>query len=113
MAEIGRANPVLLLLRERLQGRQASAARSVARAAAPPLSPLERARAVAALAVLDPDGRRRLVVRALLAERLGEAVANDAAFQALGDRVLAMLDETLEGRALVEAAMAELEAGSR
>jgi len=113
MAEVGRADPVLLLLRERLQGRQAPTARSAARAAAALLSPLERARAVAALAVLDSEGRRRLVVRALLAERLGEAVANDAAFQAVGERVLAMLDETPEGRALIEAALAELEAGPR
>ncbi|MEH3040405.1 MAG: hypothetical protein PGN21_10130 [Sphingomonas paucimobilis] len=111
MAEIGRADPVLLLLRERLQGRSGAAVRSSARAAAPMLSPIERTRAVAALAVLDEEGRRRLVVRAVLAERLGEAVANDAAFQTLGDRVLAELDETPEGRALVEAAMAEM-AGS-
>lgn len=113
MAEIGRADPVLLLLRERLQGRAAATVRSPARAAAPMLSPTERARAVAALAVLDAEGRRRLVVRALLAERLGEAVANDAAFEAVGARVLAMLDETPEGRALVEAALAELGADPR
>lgn len=113
MAEIGRADPVLLLLRERLQGRGETKVRSATRAAVPMLSPLERARAVAALAVLDPDGRRRLVVRALLAERLGEGVANDAAFQALGDRVLAMLDETPEGRSLVVAALAELDLESR
>lgn len=108
MTQVGRADPVLLLLRERLQGRAAAAVGSSARADAPILSTMERARAVAALAVLDEERRRRLVVRALLAERLGEAVANDAAFQALGDRVLAMLDETPEGRALVAAALVEL-----
>lgn len=53
------------------------------------------------------------MVRAVLTERLGAAVANDAAFAAVGDRVLATLDETPEGRALVEAALEELEAGRR
>lgn len=108
MTQVGRADPVLLLLRERLQGRGAVTVGTPVRADAPLLSPLERARAVAALAVLDEERRRRLMVRALLAERLGEAVANDAGFQALGDRVLAMLDETPEGRALVAAALVEL-----
>lgn len=108
MAEIGRTDPVLMLLRERLQRRGGAKVGSSTRTAAPMLSPMERARAVAALAVLDEQGRRRLVVRAVLAERLGEAVANDAAFQALSDRVLTELDETPEGRALVEAAMAEM-----
>lgn len=108
MAEVGRTDRVLLLLRERLQRRQGAAVRSSVRATTPNLSPLERARAVAALAMLDGEGRRRLVVRAVLAERLGEAVANDAAFEAVGERVLAMLDETPDGRALVEAALAEL-----
>ncbi len=113
MAEVGRADPVLLLLRERLQGRQVPATGPAPRAAGPLLSPLERARAVAALAGLDGEGRRRLLVRALLAERLGAAVANDAAFQAVGERVLAMLDDTPEGRALVEAALVELECERR
>lgn len=113
MAEVGRADPVLLLLRERLQGRREAAVRSPARAAAPLLSPLERARAMAALGLLDRESRRGMLVRALLAERLGEAVANDAAFEAVGERVLVMLDETPEGRALVEAALGELASDPR
>lgn len=110
MPRIAPRDPVLLLLRERLQ-RGASTVRADTPVGPAPLSPLQRARAMAAMAALDPDARRRMLVRAVLAERLGEAVANDAAFQQVSDRVLALLDATEEGRALVAAALADVWGG--
>ena len=50
---MGRAAPVLLLLRERWQGRREAAVRSPARAAAPLLSPLERALKSLSIAYAD------------------------------------------------------------
>lgn len=63
------------------------------------------------MAALDPAARRRMLVRAVLAERLGDAVANAAAFQQVSDRVLALLDDSEEGRALVAAVLAEVAGG--
>ncbi|MFD1034610.1 hypothetical protein ACFQ15_08095 [Sphingomonas hankookensis] len=110
MPRIAPRDPVLLLLRERLQ-RGASAVRADAAAVPGPLSPVQRTRAMAALAALDPDARRRMLVRAVLAERLGEAVANDAAFQQVSERVLALLDATEEGRVLVADALKDVWGG--
>lgn len=109
MTRVGRTDPLLRLLRERLQRDGAASVGRQARTDGPPLSPVERERAMAAMAAIDPEVRRKLLVRALLTGRLGEGVANDAAFQRLSERVLAMLDDTDEGRALVAAALADLE----
>ncbi len=108
MARIAGTDPLVRLLRERLQRGGATALGRQARANGPALSPVERARATATMAALDPDARRRLLVKALLAERLGEAIANDAGFQRVSERVLAMLDDSSEGRALIAAALADL-----
>jgi hypothetical protein len=109
MARIARTDQVLLLLRERLQRGGVVSVRQAGQPASPALSPIERARALAVMAALDADGRRKLLVRVLLGDRLGERITNDAAFQAISDRVLAMLDDLPEGRALIDAALADLD----
>jgi hypothetical protein len=113
MTRVNNADHVLLLLRERLQrldrGRGARAARAGASRAATP-GPMARLQARAALDQVSGDEFRRTLVRALLTEEVGEAVANDPSFQAIVEDVFRMISATEDGRELIDRAGRELRA---
>lgn len=112
MTRVGNADQVLLLLREQLQrldrarGQRSGRADASRKAAAQ--TPLARLRALRALGPMSEEDYRRTLVRALLTEELGEAVANDPSFQAVADDVFRILNESEEGRALVARAAEQL-----
>ncbi|WP_147414249.1 hypothetical protein [Sphingomonas gilva] len=70
--------------------------------------PLDRVRSLASIDTMEEEDLRRAVVRGLLAERFGEAITNDAAFQGIAKDVTRMIEETPEGRALIDRAVASL-----
>lgn len=109
MTRIGNVDQVLLLLREQLQraGKGRQAARKPRSGPVTP-RPLDRVRALAAMASLNDDELRRAVVRGILTEELGEAVGNDAALQAIVDDVVRIIEETHGGTELVARAIAQL-----
>lgn len=109
MTRIGNVDQVLLLLREQLQraGKGRQAARKSRSGPVTP-RPLDRVRALAAMASLNDDELRRAVVRGILTEELGEAVGNDAALQAIVDDVVRIIEETHGGTELVARAIAQL-----
>ncbi|WP_447726049.1 hypothetical protein [Sphingomonas koreensis] len=102
----------MLLLREQLR----RAGESSMRASRPQTGagdrteqrPLDRARTLASLDAIDPDERRRLVVRTLLLEEFGEKAGTDPAFVSLVDRVLAMVAEIPGGDELIDRAVSQL-----
>ena len=113
MTSIGRIDQILLLLREQLQRAGETRARTGASQTtgagdrAEP-GPLDRARTLASLGAIDPDERRRLVVRTLLLEEFGETAGADPAFATLVDRVLAMMRDIPGGDELIDRAIAQL-----
>lgn len=114
MTRIGNVDQILLLLREQLQ--RAGEARVRARRSqtepngAEP-RPLDRARTLASLDAIDPEERRRLIVRTLLLEEFGEKAGTDPAFASLVDRVLAMVRDIPEGGELIDRAVRQLGEG--
>jgi hypothetical protein len=111
MNRIGNADQVLVLLREQLQrlgrGKGAKAGRTGAAQGATP-SPVARLQAQAGLADLSGEEFRRTLVRALLTEELGDAMANDPSFQAVADDVFRIIGGTPEGQALIDRAARQL-----
>lgn len=111
MTRIGQADQILLLLRERLQRMdRARAGRSgragdVRQATARPLARLQE---MSALDQLSDEDFRRTLVRALLAEELGDGIAADPAFQSLADDVFRIIGESEEGRSLIDRAAEQL-----
>ncbi|KQN21412.1 hypothetical protein ASE86_14395 [Sphingomonas sp. Leaf33] len=59
---------------------------------------------------LGEEDRRRAVVHGLLAEELGDAVANDAAFAAVLDDVMRVIVAMPGGAAMIDRAAAALRA---
>lgn len=115
MTSISSVDQAIILLRERLrqvrkQGKSAGAAPSI-RVQSRSAQPLDQIRRMLAVESLPPRDIRRALVRNLLAEAFGDAVANDLSFQAIADQVTAMLDEDAETRALLDRAVAEVKAG--
>lgn len=112
MTRVGNVEQVLLLLREQLRradrGRAAQRGSSAGRAAPADARPLDRVRALAALESLDEGEVRRAVVRGILTEAFGEAVANDAPLQRVADDVLRIIDEMPGGPELIGGAVAQL-----
>ncbi|MEP9403190.1 hypothetical protein [Sphingomonas sp. VNH70] len=106
MTRINGADHVLLLLRDRLT-RGTGTARTQATARSE-RAPVDRLRAMAGFDALDPDERRRAVVHALLLDELGDAVANDAAFRSVLDRVVRIVADLPEGGDLIDRAAAAL-----
>lgn len=111
MTRVSQADQLLLLLRERLQrldrGRaERKGGAAPARPATP--KPLERLHAVAALDRLSEEETRRSLVRALLAQELGDGIANDPGFQKVADDVFRIISESEEGRALIDRAASQL-----
>lgn len=111
MTTIGNVDRILLLLREQLQRAAEDRTRPEtpsSSGAKPEQRPLDRARTLASLEAIDPDQRRRLVIRTLLLEELGEAVGSDPSFALLTDRILAMVREVPGGEALIDRAIGQL-----
>ena len=115
MTRIGHVDQVLLLLRERLQRLDRSRSGRSDRggsARRPTAPPIARLQAIAAVDALPDHELRRTLVRALLAEEMGEAVASDPAFQGLADEVFRVIDASDDGRALIDAAARRLRGGT-
>jgi hypothetical protein len=112
MTRVGNVDQVLLLIREQLQrsgrGRGASRAARGASAERAASGPIERMRALAMLDTLEERDLRRAVVHGLLADQLGEGVANAPELVAIIDRVIRTIEETPEGRALTDRAIGQL-----
>jgi hypothetical protein len=111
VTRISQVDQVLLLLRERLQRIDRSRTSRSGRgdAARPATSgPLARLQALAALDELGEDDLRRTMVRALLAEELGDTIANDPGFQAIVEDVYRIIGMSDEGRDLIDRAARQL-----
>jgi len=114
MTRVGNVEQILLLLREQLQrSARARPARSAAAQRADPASPrpIDRACALTALDALSEEDQRRAVVRGLLAEELGDAIGNDAAFQQVIDEVVRIIADMPGGDELMARAVEQLRAG--
>lgn len=85
MTRINNVDHVLLLLRERLQrldGKSKSRTEGAASTARPDAgTPRSLSDALDRIRALDPDEAGRSLVMAVLTERLGEEMVNDASFQ--------------------------------
>lgn len=111
MTRIGNVDRALLLIREKLQrmdrnrlgrtGRSGSAKKGTER-------PLARLQAGEALDQLTSEEFRRTLVRAVLTEELGDGIANDSGFQPLVEDVWRLLNESEEGRELIERAVKQM-----
>lgn len=113
MTRITAADQIVLLLREELRRaaaeRRGRAATSQTKA---PATSRSRVAALAGLKSMAPDEFRRAVVRSLVAERLGEALANEPALEETVRRVSGMIEDSEEGRTLLDEAAALLGAGA-
>lgn len=87
----------MLLLRERLERAQRS--KPQAEAQAP--SRRERIEAMAAMRTLDERAFRKALVRGLLAQKLGEQLAGDPAFDQVVMGVLETLEDSPAGLELI------------
>lgn len=112
MARIGQIDHILLLLREQLQrageGRVPGGSPQAGPGTRAEQRPLDRARALASLGAIDPEERRRLVVRTLLLEEFGDKAGADPAFSALVDRILGMVRDIPGGDELIDRAIRQL-----
>lgn len=104
MTRIGPTEQVLVLLRARLEQR-ARAASPVTREAPDAQARLQ---ALAALRDLPRRSFRQALVRGLLADRIGEALAGDPAFDQVVREVLELVESNPETAALLEQAGAAL-----
>lgn len=109
MTTIGPADQVLLLLREQLK----SADRTRSKKTDGPTrtakaSARERLEALAGTADLPEREFRRAVVRGLLAERLGEELVADPAFEAAAMEIARIIEDSPETRALLDRATGAL-----
>lgn len=113
MTRITNGDHVLMLLQEQLQridrGRANRTARTGGTGKATP-RPMARLQSLAALDRLSEEDVRRTLVRALLAEELGEGISNDPAFQGVAEDVFRIMNASQEGRALIDRAAAQLRA---
>ena len=109
MTRISNTDHVLLLLREQLQkigqSRKERTARSGPVRGSTP-RPIARLRAMDSLE--DGEEFRRTLVRAILTEEMGEAMANDPSFQAVVDNVYRMISATPDGQELIDRAGRQL-----
>jgi len=113
MTPISNADHVLVLLREQLQKlgrtRRESASRTAEMRGSTP-RPIARLQAMASIE--QGEEFRRTLVRAILAEELGEAMANDPAFQTVVDDVYRMISASPDGRDLIDRAGRQLRGGT-
>lgn len=109
MTGIAPTDHILLLLREQLKAAErgkANKSDKAGRAARPD----QRARlaALAAVGALPERDFRRAMVRGLLAERLGEELVADPAFEAAALEVARIIEDSPETQALLDRAAAAL-----
>lgn len=107
MTRVTNADQVLLVLRERLQrlGQRRSEGRSPSKLAnRDDVGPISRLRQSDALSGLSDEEMHRGLVRAMLAQEWGDAVANDAGFLRIVEDVACLLEGSAEGRNLLESA---------
>ena len=103
MTSIGPADQVLLLLRERLKAAERGKTKTSDGAArSAKTGPHERLVALAAIDDLPEDEFRRAMVRGLLAERLGEELVADPAFEAASIEIARIIEDTPETRTLLD-----------
>ena len=115
MTRVTNSDHVLLLLQEQLKrlGRErAGRSHGTKNGSKATPRPLARLHALAALDQLSEEDVSRTLVRALLSEELGEAVANDPAFQNIVEDVFRVISSSPEGRDLVDRAARQLCAGT-
>ena len=108
MTRVTNADQVLLLLRERLSRLdRARGKRAAGTGAKRPATarPVERLRTLDG--VSDEEFRRTLV-RALLAEELGDGIVADPSFQRVADEVFRVISSTTDGRDLIDRASRQL-----
>jgi hypothetical protein len=109
MTRITNADHVLLLLREQLQkigqSRKERTGRSGKVRGSTP-RPIARLRAMDSYE--EGEEFRRTLVRAILTEEMGEAMANDPSFQAVVDNVYRMISATPDGQELMDRAGRQL-----
>ena len=113
MTRISNSDQVLILLREQLQrigGTRKERTGRTARTQGATPRPIARLQAVAS----NEEGEefRRTLVRAILTEEMGEAMANDPSFQAVVDNVYRMISATPDGQELIDRAGRQLRGGA-
>jgi hypothetical protein len=109
MTRISNADQVLHLLREQLQkiGRTRKERSSrTGEVRAPTPRPIARLQAMGSFE--EGEEFRRTLVRAILTEEMGEAMANDPAFQAVVDDVYRMISDSPGGQELIDRAGRQL-----
>lgn len=106
MTRIGPADQILILLRARLEQRSRVGARAAEAKDAPDAQ--ARLAALASVADLPERSFRRALVRGLLADRLGEELAGDPAFDDVVGDVLDLIENNPETAALLAEAGAAL-----
>lgn len=115
MTRITSSDQALLLLQEQLRridrGRTGRSERTSSGRKITP-RPIARLQSAAALDQLSDEEVRRTLVRALLAEELGEGVANDPAFQTIVEDVFRLINASSDGRELIARAARQLLAGA-
>lgn len=104
MTRIGATEQILVLLRARLEQR----ARTMRKAPAELPDTKARLQALAGVRDLPDRSFRRALVRGLLADRIGEALAGDPAFDQVVREVLDLVESNPETAALLEEAGAAL-----
>ncbi len=113
MTSPSRIDHAVLLLQERLRALKRDSGARTTRAAG---AGVRRADPLGSLRHLAQQGRigdeelRKAFVRTLLGESLGEDLLRSIAFQSIADQVLRILEDSEDGRALIAAALAELDA---
>jgi hypothetical protein len=109
MTRISNSDHVLVLLREQLQKlgrtRKEDAGRAAEVRGSTP-RPIARLQAMAPPE--EGDEFRRTLVRAILTEEMGEAMANDPAFLAVVDDVYRMISASPDGAELIDRAGRQL-----
>lgn len=108
MPRIAPADQLLMVLQERLSALGKDRMRTERAASPRERDALSRARTLADLEGLDPDERRRVVVRGLLVREMGDEVANDPSFAAVAEDVLRIIADDAAGRALLDRALSDL-----
>lgn len=112
MDPISNVDRLVLLLRQRLSERAATARGPAAVSRRPPAAP-DAIRTLAAVEGLDPRRLRRTLIESLLAEAFGRSVVNEARFQQVVDRVTDTIEADAEAASLLGRVVDDLKAAAR
>ena len=109
MTSIGPANQVLLLLRERLKAADRTKAKKMGSPTRTGKSGTrERLETLAGIEDLPERDFRRAMVRGVLAERLGEELVADPAFEAAALEIARIIEDTTDTKVLLDRAATAL-----